>query len=351
MKIGIFGGSFNPPHKMHEQIVLELLREGYLNKIILVPTGNYYKKSGLIDIDHRLAMLRIIFKDNENVIVSELSRDRKYEYTYQVLDHYKEVYEDAQIYFICGSDNLEEFKTWKKYEYIFKNYKVLIIDRNGRSREELLKTFSKYKDSIVFCDIEKNAMSSSLVRDFIKGEKSMEIERLLNKEVLKYILENKLYRGDVMKEVVEALKRKHKTISTMESCTGGGVANAITNIEGASEVIKFSAVTYANEFKIKMGVEADVIDTYSVYSIETAREMAKNISKFANSNYGIGITGKLKRVDKDNLTGADDAVFVSIYDANSDTYFDHEMTVDKETRNENKELIISSIVKWILEIL
>ena len=77
-----------------------------------------------------------------------------------------------------------------------------------------------------------------------------------------------------MKDIVLLLKKKNKTISTMESCTGGGVANAITNIEGASEVLKYSAVTYSNEFKIKMGVSSEVIDKYSVYSMETAMEMS-----------------------------------------------------------------------------
>ena len=84
----------------------------------------------------------------------------------------------------------------------------------------------------------------------------------------------------------------------MESCTGGSLAGCITNIPGASEIFKFGAVTYSNEFKIKMGVSSGVMDKYSVYSIETAMEMSKNISKFTNSNYGIGITGKLNRKDK-----------------------------------------------------
>ena len=105
-----------------------------------------------------------------------------------------------------------------------------------------------------------------------------------------------------MKKIVKKLTEKNKTISTMESCTGGGVANAITSIEGASEVIKFSAVTYSNEYKIKMGVSSKVIDKYSVYSMETAMEMSKNISIFSNSNYGVGITGKLNRVDINNLS-------------------------------------------------
>ena len=68
-----------------------------------------------------------------------------------------------------------------------------------------------------------------------------------------------------MKQIINLLKEKNKTISTMESCTGGGVANAITNIEGASEVLRYSAVTYSNEYKIKMGVSEEIINTYSVY--------------------------------------------------------------------------------------
>ena len=61
---------------------------------------------------------------------------------------------------------------------------------------------------------------------------------------------------EVLKEIVNKLIEKHMTISTMESCTGGSLAGAITNIEGASEVFKYGAVTYSNEFKIKIGVIA-----------------------------------------------------------------------------------------------
>ena len=86
------------------------------------------------------------------------------------------------------------------------------------------------------------------------------------------------------RNLVNKLIDNNITISTMESCTGGGVSNAITNIEGASEILRFSAVTYSNEYKIKMGVSPDVIDKYSVYSQECADEMSFNISKFSNSS-------------------------------------------------------------------
>ena len=154
-----------------------------------------------------------------------------------------------------------------------------------------------------------------------------------------------------MKRIVNKLKELNKTISTMESCTGGGVANHITNIEGASEVLRFSAVTYSNEYKIKMGVSSAIIDKYSVYSIETAMEMSKNISKFANSDYGVGITGKLNRVDINNLYGSDNTVFISIYDKELDKFYNYDLEVNKGSRKENKELVINLIIEKLLEIL
>ena len=78
-----------------------------------------------------------------------------------------------------------------------------------------------------------------------------------------------------MEEVINLLIKNHKTISTMESCTGGLIANAITNIPGSSEVFKFSAITYSNEYKIKLGVSEELINKYTVYSNEVAIDMAK----------------------------------------------------------------------------
>ena len=99
-----------------------------------------------------------------------------------------------------------------------------------------------------------------------------------------------------LSKIIAKLSDSNKTISTMESCTGGALASLITDVSGASAVFKYGAVTYSNEYKIKMGVSSEVIDKYSVYSMETAREMAMSISKFTSSDYGIGITGKLGEI-------------------------------------------------------
>lgn len=147
-----------------------------------------------------------------------------------------------------------------------------------------------------------------------------------------------------MKELIEKLKNSSKTISTMESCTGGALVNEITNIEGASDVIKFSAVTYSNEFKIKMGISSNLIEKFSVYSLEVAKEMSKQISLYTNSDYGVGITGKLNCVDKNNLTGNNNVVFISMYDKNKDNYVTITIETKEQTRKQNKEMIVRIIV-------
>jgi len=154
-----------------------------------------------------------------------------------------------------------------------------------------------------------------------------------------------------MKKIVEKLIKLNKTISTMESCTGGCLVNEITNIENSSLVLKFSAITYSNEFKIKMNVDEKVIEKYSVYSIKTANEMAKNISLFTNSNYGIGITGKLNKSDINNLYGSDNIVYISIYDKDNNKFYDYEIEVKEITREKNKRIIVEKVIEELEKII
>ena len=153
-----------------------------------------------------------------------------------------------------------------------------------------------------------------------------------------------------VEKLVKMLINKKKTIASMESCTGGEFASEITNIEGASEILKFSAVTYSNEFKIKMGVDSRVIDKYSVYSMEVAKCMSREISNFTVSDYGIGITGKINRSDKNNMYGDDNLVFVSIYDRCNDKYYGLSIEMMDVSRIDNKKMIVNNIVKVMLGI-
>lgn len=154
-----------------------------------------------------------------------------------------------------------------------------------------------------------------------------------------------------MKEIVELLIKLNKKIATMESCTGGFIASSITDIEGSSSILNFSAVTYSNEYKIKLGVNKKTIEEYSVYSMNVAREMAKSIRDFALSDYGIGITGKINRRDENNLFGDDNKIFYSIYDKENDKFYDYSLTAINDTRFNNKVMIKNDISKSLLNIL
>jgi nicotinamide-nucleotide amidase len=147
-----------------------------------------------------------------------------------------------------------------------------------------------------------------------------------------------------MEFIIDYLKTNKKYISTMESATGGFIASSITNISGSSNIFKFGAVTYSNEFKIKMGVNQDVIDKYSVYSMECANSMSKSISLLTNSNYGVGITGKLNEADLNNQIGDDSLVYLSIYDKDNNKYYNKEIKVLNQKRILNKELILNEFI-------
>ena len=188
MKIGIFGGSFNPPHNMHKNIALELIENEYLDNIIYVPTGDSYNKKGLISFNDRYNMLNLMIKNNSKLSLSDIGNQNDYSYTYQVLDYFNNTNDD--IYFICGTDNLNEFDSWKRYEYVLENYKLLVIKRNDDNLEEILKKYEKYRNNIIIANIQSRVLSSSFIRNNIQNEQKKEY---LDKDVYEYIKKKKLY--------------------------------------------------------------------------------------------------------------------------------------------------------------
>ncbi len=191
MKIGIFGGSFNPPHKMHKNIALSLIKNKYLDKVIYVPTGNKYNKKDLIDAMDRYNMLKIMIEGYKNLELSNYEIKNTLTYTYQTLNYFKRIYKNDEIYFICGLDNLKEITTWKNYEYILNNFKILVIKRNDIDINNILNKINS-KDIIV-TNIKLNNISSTNIRKNLQNKKAREIYNDIEKNVLKYIEKNNLY--------------------------------------------------------------------------------------------------------------------------------------------------------------
>ena len=193
MKIGIFGGSFNPPHKMHKEIAIELIKKHYVDKVIFVPTGSKYKyKNNLLSDKVRLDMLKLMCKDVNNLEVSDYELKDDVVYTYLTLNYFKNKYKDDEIYFICGTDNLSYIDKWKRGEYILSNNKILVIKRNTDDINTLLDKYKDYKDNIIVTDIKENEISSTKIREMIYNNKR--VKNYLDNKVLDYIIRNKLYR-------------------------------------------------------------------------------------------------------------------------------------------------------------
>lgn len=194
MKIGIFGGSFNPPHNMHTEIAESLLKNNYLDKIILVPTSNFYPKADLIDDKDRIAMLNILSAKNKSISVSDYEFGRL-TYTYETLEHFQKLYPQSEIYFICGSDNLKEMDTWKAYELILSNFKVLVVNRN-ENINKILEKYSKYLKNIIITNIEEQKVSSTMLRKYLKENNHKLIKDLIDPDVLEYIHKHNLYKNN-----------------------------------------------------------------------------------------------------------------------------------------------------------
>ena len=348
MRVGVYVGSFNPVHKGHKAIVNQVIDQKYVDKVIIVPTLGYWDKENLANISDRVNMLK--FYENSNIIIdSEL---HKYLYTYQILDYLRSVSDD-EFYLIIGSDNLEKFHLWKNVSEILKNY-VLVIKRPGYSCEKFINNFKEKDKFKVIDSLVNNNISSTLIREFILENKYDKMKDMLDSKVLSYIISNNLYGSDVMDKcemMVRRLDERRKTIATMESCTGGGVANKITNISGASDVLKFSAVTYSSQYKINMGVSGETIDKYTVYSPNDAREMSKCNSDEALSDIGVGITGKMDVIDDTDERIKNNIIYVSVYDRETDSYLEREIVGSYKDRASNKEKVIDNIIDMVNSLL
>jgi len=114
-------------------------------------------------------------------------------------------------------------------------------------------------------------------------------------EIIRHHLSAHLVSDDLrtLEEVlVASLTDRRETLATAESCTGGAIANRITNVPGASAVFLEGFVTYANEAKTRaLGINPELIEKYGAVSESVARAMAEGARTSSNADYAISTTG------------------------------------------------------------
>lgn len=151
----------------------------------------------------------------------------------------------------------------------------------------------------------------------------------------------------LVKILIKKLKKQRLILATMESCTGGGLANAITNVPGASDIFKGGFVTYSNQEKIARGVPKKLIKKYSVYSSEVATAMAyRAIKEIKGADIGIGITGSLSRQDPRNPSSRVGEVFAAVI-FRKKILVHHFLLPSLKTRAALKAMIIYQALKMV----
>jgi NAD+ synthase len=190
-KIGVFVGSFDPIHIGHKHIVNYLLENEFLDKIILVPTGNYWEKSIDTSLLDRVEMCKLI--KNENIEVSDTLNH--FEYTYELMKELEKIYSADSLYLIIGADNIANFHKWKNIDKLLE-YKIIVLNRNDIDIDKYINEFEKKENFIVLRNFDYIDISSSFIRDNINNDA---IKLYLDAKVYDYIKKHGLYASHLPK--------------------------------------------------------------------------------------------------------------------------------------------------------
>ena len=182
MKIGIYVGSFDPIHIGHINVMDYLINNKYLDKIIILPTCNYWNKINLTDVNIRCNMIKLISRDY--LVVD--NENNRYQYTYEILNVLNEKYKNDELFLIISADNIISFDKWKNVSLILKNNKVIVLNRDNIDINSYVNKFKEKDRFIVIQDYPFIDISSTKLRNKLD-------KRFLTDEVYKYIIYNNLY--------------------------------------------------------------------------------------------------------------------------------------------------------------
>lgn len=208
-KILLFGGTFDPIHKGHTHLVVEIQRLFDFDKVYFIPSKiPPHKKRKIASDKDRLKMIELAISDlpENKFFISDVElNNQNISYTYTTLCHYNQYYYPNELFFLVGSDIFATIKTWYKWNELIKLTNFILINRPGCSFDEmiqkiptkLLQYIILYEDfeygmssKIILTKVNEIQTSSTQIRKAIKNGKYIDC---LDKKVYQYIIENKLY--------------------------------------------------------------------------------------------------------------------------------------------------------------
>jgi nicotinate-nucleotide adenylyltransferase len=194
-RIGIYGGSFSPPHNGHIEAVNSFQKAMMLDKVLVIPTyiAPHKQNAATASAEHRLAMTSLAFKDLDFVTVSDYEIAKKdVSYTANTLTHFEK---DGELYFLCGSDMFLSMDCWYRPDIIFQKATIVLASRDASlneacflKRKEYEKKFSA-RIEILQNPVKK--LSSTDVRNALKNQE--DVSAYLPKPVENYVKAWHLY--------------------------------------------------------------------------------------------------------------------------------------------------------------
>lgn len=196
MKIGIYGGSFNPVHNGHIHLALTAVRELGLDRVFLVPSGVSPHRSSeeYVSGEDRLAMLRLAAREHEKLEVCDYElRQPGRSYTIYTVEHFRSLFPEDELYLLVGSDMLMSFDTWNRYEDILRQVTLAVVSRNEGDIEELEKKSEELRKygKITVLRADPVVISSTEIRK--KIAKNEKFSCYLDENVVQYIRSGNLY--------------------------------------------------------------------------------------------------------------------------------------------------------------
>lgn len=169
MKVGLLGGSFNPPHEGHIHISNVALKACKLNQIWWIPTlHNPLKDINVYDsYENRLKKCQIITNKNNKIYVKQYQEIR----TDFLIKKLSKKYQNTKFYWIMGADNLANFHKWHNYKFLLKSINFIIVSRetflNKAKKNKCWKSFNRQNTQLVFA--KKKQISSTRIRESLNN--------------------------------------------------------------------------------------------------------------------------------------------------------------------------------------
>lgn len=220
-KIGLYGGTFDPPHLGHNEMLLQAKKQLDLDIIVVLPCGEPVHKTAASNKMHRYEMCKLAFCGDDGVYVSDYEVEKtEKNYTVLTLRHFAEIYADSELYFIIGSDSLEDFPNWYKPEEIARLCTLVIAPRANhkfnKAKEYAEKTFGA---EIAVLKEEPLNISSTELRYL--AQFGLDTSGFLNDGVREYIAKKGLYReyADIcgkVRKLLDSGRYLHTFYTTLE---------------------------------------------------------------------------------------------------------------------------------------